>query len=366
MTSILPAIREALPDDALRAHMAERRALHAGAAGGIDPAAILTLESLEDALVRGAVPVEQIRVFGGYKQLNLERAGIVRGGKVQPLVLRALARQGATLVVNNIQKLSPALWDLACDAERWFGTTATLAAVASFGQSGIELHYDYNDLIVVQLEGTKQWSFYGEPLRESGRRFCVHDGDVPTQVTAEAMMAPGDVMYIPSGLFHQCTPGPYSLHLGLLVIHPSGGDYAGHLAELARAEETQSSEPLQAFLGSQTVAAQAEAIKRRMIARIEAADPLEWLAARQAAHGHVRGFGLREGADGGTAVLNVTMGPDHGADGKLRAAGVAVNWTPEAQAIVDRLRDGPCPVADLPDAAALAKLVDAGLVRIIG
>jgi hypothetical protein len=377
MKTILSSIRAMLGDDQLRTHMAERLPLHIPAGGSITPSTILTLAELEQALARGAVPPAHVRIFGAYNQLDLAKAGVVKNDRLRPLSLQSLARQGATIVVNHAQNIFPALWDLACEAERWLGVTVTLAAVASFGRSGIELHYDSGDLIVTQLEGSKTWSFFGEPIRGSGRRFCSHDSGLPTEISSEATMHPGDVMFVPSGLFHRCTPSAFSLHLGMILTHSSGEDFVKHLAGIA-IEEAKSSDPFQSFLGPDRIVAQAQALKARMIAQIESADPVQWLAERQAEQGRVRAIALRPDADrssSGLAVLNMSNGPVLGTDGRYRASGAAIDWTPVIEAVIGILSEGAQRIDAVVSAlapphsanevkTALDRLMAAGLVSI--
>ena len=375
MSPILASIRSLLPDDELRAQMAARTAHRIPATGAIDPAAILTLDTIEQGLARGVIPVDELRVFGAYAQLDLERVGVVKDKALRPLTLRSLARQGGTVVVNNAQRLSPELWDYACAAERWLGTGVTLAAVVSFGQSGIELHYDSADLIVVHLDGAKTWSFFGPAIADSAKRFTNHFRDPPTEITEEVEMRPGDLLYVPSGLFHRCTPGEYSLHLGMIVTYPSEARFAKYVAELLD-EETMGGAPLPGFLGEVAVAAELEAAKARMIARIAATDPMAWYAEYQARRARVPVLNLGPGAVSadGIATLNVTIGPD-ARDGKLGAGHASVAWSPAIGAVIAALRDGPRPVSVLrkllaaahPERevdAAMLRLNDAGLVRI--
>ncbi|MCW3847392.1 cupin domain-containing protein [Sphingomonas sp. LB-2] len=375
MSPILTSIRSLLPDDDLRSQMAARTAYRVPADGTIDPAAIVTLETIEQGLARGVIPVDELRVFGAYSQLDLERVGVVKGKALRPLALRGLARQGGTVVVNNAQRLTPELWDLACAAERWLGTGVTLAAVISFGQSGIELHYDSADLIIVHLNGSKTWSFFGPAIADSAKRFTNHHRDPPTEITGEVTMRPGDLLYVPSGLFHRCTPGDWSLHLGIIVSYPSAAGFANYAAELVN-DEARAGAPLPGFLGEEAVAAELEAVKARMIAQIAAIDPMAWYAEHQARRARIQSLDLSPGAPTaeGMATLNVTIGPASNGD-MLSAAHAALVATPAVQAVVAALREKPLAVAALPGllgsdysveavAAALAKLADAGLVRI--
>lgn len=222
MSSILASLRSRLPDEELRAHMAARTAHHVPATGAMDPASILTLDTIEQALAAGVVPPRDVRVFGGYHRLDLRYLGLVKDGAVRARELLALARQG-TLVITNAQRLSAELSDLACATERWLGGSVSLTAVASFRKSGIALHYDQQEVIVAHLAGSKTWSFYGPPVADSAVPLASHYEGVPTEITEEVVLRPGDLLYVPSGLFHRCTPGDWSLHLSVVVSQPVAG-----------------------------------------------------------------------------------------------------------------------------------------------
>lgn len=377
MSAVLAAIRSMLSDPDLRAHMASRTLLHAQAAGGFDPAKLLTLETLEQSMARGIVAPNTLRVFGSYTRLDPEHAGVVKNGKIRPAALRSLARQGSTLVVNNAHKLTPELWDLCCGLERWLGTHVTFTAVASFGNSGIEMHYDHPDVIVVHLGGSKTWNFFGPPVAQSAGVFHDYKGERPTEITQSATMMPGDVMYVPSGLFHRCSPGPYSLHLGIAVQNAASGDYARYLSSLAL-EEAETSSPIQAFLGDDAIRDGAEAMKARIIARINAADPLAWFARHQAQRARTHSFEISPSdlrIEDGVAVLNVTMGPALSADGKYSAGGTSIIATPILQELIEVLRRGPCNVSAISEQLVpsyshkevvdgVTRLVDIGFVTI--
>lgn len=160
MLTVLPQIRAALPDDLLRDRMGARQWLHSPGAL-IAPEDVLSLAGLEEALARGAIGPGDLKVFLADNEIDLELAGAVTDQRLNLPALRSLALRGATLVANNLQRAAPALWDLACDAEGWLGARATIGAIASFGGPGLKVHHDVEDILILQLAGEKQWSFFG-------------------------------------------------------------------------------------------------------------------------------------------------------------------------------------------------------------
>ena len=136
MSPILSSIRALLPDADLRAHMTARSEYRIPATGGIEPAAILTLEMIEQALVRGVVPVSELRVYGAYSLLDLERVGVAKEHLLRPLALRAV------LVLVVVHQKADALADAAPRGhpdERQRRLDAQRVVVLVVQQDGLEL-----------------------------------------------------------------------------------------------------------------------------------------------------------------------------------------------------------------------------------
>ena len=83
---------------------------------------------------------------------------------------------------------------------------------------GFSPHFDDIDAFVLQLEGKKLWKVY--PPRSEGEmlpRFSspnFEQGEIG-EPTLEAVLEPGDLLYMPRGTVHQacCVPGAHSLHV---------------------------------------------------------------------------------------------------------------------------------------------------------
>ncbi len=200
------ALLSAIGEERLRAHMAAGERLHLKAPAGVDPAALLTLADIEEAFALGRIPAEMIKVFAGYRKLDLAAFGVIDdGGRVVNTALARLARQRTTLVISaELDRAVPRLWPFACAAERAFGDAVGISAIASFGdETGLSPHYDSESLVIVQLEGAKTWRFYGDAVAGSARKFTKPDWD-DRPCTGELLMEPGDVLFVPPGLQHSC------------------------------------------------------------------------------------------------------------------------------------------------------------------
>jgi hypothetical protein len=139
-----------------------------------------------------------------------------------PALVNVFLADGASLVANELQALSPEIAALAGDIARTLAAEVGVNAYCSFG--GVQAfgtHYDIHDVLVLQCEGEKTWRLYGrQPDNPDGfppgahaevrRWFEASRGPL----TRELTLRPGDVLYLPRGWFHDAmTDGEASLHL---------------------------------------------------------------------------------------------------------------------------------------------------------
>lgn len=82
------------------------------------------------------------------------------------------------------------------------------------GAQGLDVHFDDHDVFVVQLRGTKQWRLYDDPhgVVPAYPRLLCRRFDAPTEmlrrnVATAWLLQPGDILYIPRGIFHAATAG---------------------------------------------------------------------------------------------------------------------------------------------------------------
>jgi ribosomal protein L16 Arg81 hydroxylase len=86
------------------------------------------------------------------------------------------------------------------------------------GNEAYEGHADSDDVLVLQLEGRKNWNLY-EPQQ---RRYLGNENQSESKlgpVKYQVSMRPGDALYLRAGVPHLCsTPGKYSLHISCDVL----------------------------------------------------------------------------------------------------------------------------------------------------
>lgn len=354
--------------------MAQRSLIHRPAACGVRPDALYSLEELERLLLRDGMDRNDLRVGVNGRVPDQEMLGVVKDQRLRPLVLRQLVRQGASIIVNNLHRHDPKFSALADDAERLLQDRIEIVAIASFSQlPALGAHYDPHDLIIVQVEGSKIWRFFGESADVAvGKHPRVR---TPQEVSRTVTMHPGDVMFVPAGLHHKCEPEGNSLHLGFLIKHETIQDFLKDLF----LQHPSLNRPLRPLLGREAVALQAAALKAELISLFDEAEVADWLTESNSARARVTSIDLRKASGSssaeGIASLTVTMTPPGRAGRGWKAGGIDFKPGAGALAILSELRPGPLIVSELLDKAGreagpdearagLDQLVGKGVVRI--
>lgn len=174
-----------------------------------------------------------LRVFKNGKKLPpswLNGSSI--GIDVDRRAFSALARQGITLILNHVERRSPAMHAVWREAQAAFGHPLSLAYLANFGPGyGLEPHFDKVDLVIVQTAGVKDWHILGETADIP----AVVESNRPASevVTKHFSMQAGDVLMVPHGLGHRCFVQEASLQLGILIDRPHSMNYVEWLMKKA-------------------------------------------------------------------------------------------------------------------------------------
>jgi hypothetical protein len=148
-------------------------------------------------------------------------------------------REGATLVLDNVDELHWPIRQLAESLERIFRVRIQVNSYSGWRSShGFDVHWDDHDVFVLQVAGRKRWSVYGitrpYPLaRDVERAF-----DPPSELLWEQVLQNGDLLYIPRGCWHLATPlDEPTLHLTIGVSNPTGADFLSWFVDRLRASE---------------------------------------------------------------------------------------------------------------------------------
>lgn len=132
--------------------------------------------------------------------------------------LSALFASGCSVVLDGLNRFSPAVADMCREIEMLFRHRVNPNLyLTPPGSQGFALHYDTHDTVIMQMQGTKHWRVYDAtfemPLDE--QRYDKKKHRVG-ELLMEMELQPGDLLYIPRGFFHEARSNDeLSLHVTL-------------------------------------------------------------------------------------------------------------------------------------------------------
>jgi bifunctional lysine-specific demethylase and histidyl-hydroxylase NO66 len=136
-----------------------------------------------------------------------------------------LFADGSTLVLQALHRAWPPVLEFCQQLAAELGHPVQANAYVTPPQNqGFSAHYDVHDVFVLQVEGEKQWRIHrpvlDSPLRDQPWNDRKADVERRAQEAAlmEAVLRPGDCLYLPRGYLHSATAlGGVSIHLTLGV-----------------------------------------------------------------------------------------------------------------------------------------------------
>ncbi|MDT0593319.1 JmjC domain-containing protein [Glaciecola petra] len=162
---------------------------------------------------------------------------LVGGGKKTPFLSHSVLREqiisGQTLEIDNLQEVDPAIRGFCDSCSDDFNTEVNINAYVSHPSAqGFNLHYDFQDVFILQTEGIKRWYIY-EPSElwpcEEKLFEATESGNASPYLDIE--LKPGDVLYIPRGHWHKAIAVEPCIHLTVTVPYTSGADVLTHLIQ---------------------------------------------------------------------------------------------------------------------------------------
>ncbi|MFF0295475.1 cupin domain-containing protein [Kitasatospora sp. NPDC004614] len=199
-----------------------------------DVAGLLSWDDLNNILATQRLEPPRLRLSMDGEMLPLHRYALpvttrrsVTWHRIQPAELHARLAEGASLVLDSIEKIHPPIGTAAEALERFLGTLVQVNAYASWTErEGFGTHWDDHDVVVVQMYGAKRWKLYG-PTRTAPTFRDVESPEPPEgDPVADLVLHPGDVLYLPRGWWHAVTAdqGTASLHLTFGLVTHTGAD----------------------------------------------------------------------------------------------------------------------------------------------
>ncbi|MGI3185106.1 cupin domain-containing protein [Nioella aestuarii] len=143
-------------------------------------------------------------------------------GFVDPVAVNQLFAEGATVIMSNLQERLPKLANFCRELEKVFSARVqTNIYMTPAHSQGFKAHYDGHDVLVLQVEGTKEWRIYDTPVQLPLEEQAFNPHDVPIgELTDSFVLEPGDMVYVPRGLTHDAvSTDQTSLHIttGLMM-----------------------------------------------------------------------------------------------------------------------------------------------------
>ena len=177
-------------------------------------AGLLDWDGLMHAVLTGTYPAGKLRLT---KQGAPLPPLFYRSGEAPKAeIIKQVMASGGSIVAYGIDPYVPAMGRLCAAIGEETGEHIVGSAIATTGSGGaLDLHYDDTDIIVVQVEGRKNWVIEREPVINPvvGLR-AVPAGD-DAEILLDFELEPGDLLFVPGGYRHRCAArSARSLHLG--------------------------------------------------------------------------------------------------------------------------------------------------------
>ena len=149
--------------------------------------------------------------------------------------VRALLREGATLALDFIDLLSPELAKVTQSLEAVTGAQVCASSFCSWKETrGYASHFDTQNVFACHLAGTKTWRIYKGRMTNAADLPGGHRASFPQsyhekakgEVLDEITLTPGDLLYIPHGLYHDALSASEAcLHVSFGTIHLVAHDF---------------------------------------------------------------------------------------------------------------------------------------------
>jgi hypothetical protein len=254
-------------------------------------AGLLNWKTLRAMLERGEHPhnLLHLRLSRDSATVPLERWFTQDAAGARPDIAKveAYLAEGFSLCITCVDEHAPQLTTLCNDIRARTFEQIKIGVIVTTGKIGaFKLHYDPEDLIILQVEGRKRWKIYGPAVSNPVIGMAQPEPPPEQAPIFDEVLRPGDFLFMPGGNWHRCENGPgRSLHLGFFFQPPTGWHFAKALMSDLVADEAFRM-PLTRLAGAAELADTEADLKRRAIDAINRLNIQEyftdWIKARGA------------------------------------------------------------------------------------
>ncbi|WP_446038849.1 JmjC domain-containing protein [Streptomyces sp. SID1121] len=288
--------------------------------------------------------------------------------RLHPAQLHERLTEGASLVIDAVDELHPAVGRAAMELEQWLRTGVQTNLYASWtAREGFGVHWDDHDVVVVQVDGSKRWKLYGSTRTAPMYKDTEEPDPPPEKPLTEVVMRPGDLLYLPRGWWHSvaASEGEHSLHLTFGIQTTTGAQLLSWLADDLRRHDVLRLD-LPVHTTPEEQADYLERLRKEVVAAL--GDPgiisrymdvrnAEDVTRMRPSLPHITGVpavpGVRVSLTTARADLELT------GDGVIfRACGSEWDMAPEAAPLLRRL------ISAVPDSVSMAELADVAGVTV--
>jgi ribosomal protein L16 Arg81 hydroxylase len=149
-------------------------------------------------------------------------------------------RQGASLTLNFIERLTPALRAQSQTFAAVLCVPVNCSVFCSWQKTqGYASHFDTPQVFVCHIAGVKRWRIYEGRMATAAPIEGARSSNFPPEhherakgrVMQEVVMTPGDLLYVPHGQYHDAVAeSGESLHLSFVVRHLVAQDFVTMLS----------------------------------------------------------------------------------------------------------------------------------------
>lgn len=168
-----------------------------------------------------------------------------------------LLKAGTTVILEDLDRYHPPIGKFLNGFSRETTENARINMYLTPPQAqGFQKHYDTQDNFILQAEGTKRWRIWPSTIENPLFYLKEHGGSAPPgSPYLECVLAPGDVLYIPRGHWHEAlTERDSSVHLTLAMFRRTGIDFCRWVVdELRETAAARAAFPMRVAKSGETV-----------------------------------------------------------------------------------------------------------------